>query len=66
MSQMRLFEQERARIARLNLAFLDLVQDGLTREELTRNIERRPEVWERFAGFLGTLPSGNAPSPTSA
>ena len=27
------------------------------REDLARNIERRPGLWSRYAGFLDTLPS---------
>jgi hypothetical protein len=32
----------------------------MTREELARNIERRPSIWERYAAFLDVLPSSAA------
>ncbi len=54
--EQRYYQAER-RSARLNLAFLELVRDGLTREELQRNIARRPTLWGRFEGFLDKLPS---------
>lgn len=53
-------ELARRQVAAANLAFMDLVnckENPLTREDLARNIERRPALWLRFAGFLGTLPS---------
>jgi hypothetical protein len=55
-TQAQLFYQAGRNIARGNEAFLDLVREGLTRKELERNIERRPELWGRFTGFLATLP----------
>lgn len=39
-----------------NDTFLELVADGLTKRELAKNIERRPEVWKRFEGFMAHLP----------
>ena len=41
----------------VNQDFSWLVQNGMTREDLERNIERRPSLWARFAGFLPKLPS---------
>ena len=46
--------------AEVNETFLELVKDGMTREELARNIERRPSLWSRFSGWLDQLPSGAA------
>jgi hypothetical protein len=44
--------------ATVNEDFMWLVRHGgITREELARNIERRPALWSRFAGFLQTLPT---------
>lgn len=43
-----------------NMAFLDLVKDGMTREELARNIERRPALWGRFSNWLVILPGSAA------
>jgi len=45
-------------IAGLNTAFMDLVNDPanpMTNEDLRKLIERRPEVYGRFAGFIGKL-----------
>ena len=60
MTQFQLYELARRRIAEANMAFLELVNhptNPLTREDLARNIERRPDLWSRYAGFLDTLPS---------
>jgi hypothetical protein len=43
----------------VNELFLEFVRDGLTREELARNIERRPALWRRFEGWLDKLPSSS-------
>ena len=45
------------RIAETNNTFLELVKEGMTREELARNIERRPALWQRFVNWLSVLPS---------
>ncbi|MGX7874399.1 hypothetical protein ACVDG5_018055 [Mesorhizobium sp. ORM6] len=60
LTQAQHFELARRRIAETNLAFMELVNhptNPLTREDLAANIERRPALWNRFAGFLATLPS---------
>lgn len=59
-TQLQLFYQAERNIAGGNETFLELVKDGLTRGELARNIERRPELWGRFAGFLKALPEGRS------
>jgi hypothetical protein len=41
----------------VNQDFLFLVEHGLTREDLARNIERRPGLWGRFENWLSKLPS---------
>lgn len=46
-----------------DMTFLELVNhptNPLTREDLQRNIERRPGLWSRYAGFLDKLPSRTA------
>lgn len=48
------------------LTFMDLVREGVTREELARNIERRPSLWSRYEGFLDLLPSTAAVEPALA
>lgn len=61
MDQKTLFYRTHAQIADGNEAFMDLVREGMTREELARCIERRPSHWKRFEGFLDVLPSGGKP-----
>lgn len=63
-TQTQMFYAEQRKIAETNSTFLELVRDGMTREELKRNIERRPSLWSRFEGFLDKLPSESpVPSP---
>jgi hypothetical protein len=38
-------------------AFMDIFQDGLTRQDLATNIERRAGYWGRYASFFQSLPS---------
>lgn len=60
LTQMQRYEIARRDLADANRAFMDLVNckaNPLTREDLARNIQRRPLVWSRFAGFLAVLPS---------
>lgn len=56
-TQVQMFYQAQRNIAETNETFLELVKDGMTREELARNIERRPKLWSRFSAFLEQLPS---------
>lgn len=49
--------------AEVNLQFLEFVKDGLTREELQTNIDRRPSLWGRFSTWLEKLPSSTALRP---
>ena len=44
-------------LGELNELFLALVEQGLTRETLEANIERRPALWGRWSHYLTTLPS---------
>lgn len=48
------------KLAAANETFMELVncqENPMTREDLARNIERRPALWSRYAGFLDVLPS---------
>lgn len=54
--QLQLYWQEQRKIADANKAFLDLVAAGMTRADLEKNIERRPELWSRFSNWLDKLP----------
>lgn len=56
-TQVQLFYQEQRNIAEGNALFLELVDGGLTREELDRCIERRPQFWSRFASYRELLPT---------
>lgn len=55
-SQLQILYEEQRKIADANLTFLELVDEGMTRQELQRNIERRPELWGRFSNWLDKLP----------
>ncbi len=60
MNQKQMYYQAERRAAERNETFLELVQhptNPLTREDLARNIERRPELWGQYAGWLDKLPS---------
>lgn len=56
-AQKQMLETARAKNAEIDKMFQYLVETGLTREDLQRNIERRPALWSRFAGWLDKLPS---------
>jgi hypothetical protein len=57
-----MFYRAQRNIAEVNETFLQLVKDGMTREDLKRNIERRPELWSRFESWLDKLPSDSKPT----
>lgn len=59
-TQTQMFYAAHRKVAATNNDFMWLVQNGMTREDLARNIERRPTLWKRFEGFLDTLPSRHA------
>ena len=56
-TQMQMYYAASRQVAETNNAFLELVKEGLTREELEINIERRPALWQRFDNWLPVLPS---------
>lgn len=56
-TQLQMFYAANRQVAETNNAFLELVKEGMTREELARNIERRPALWQRFENWLDKLPS---------
>lgn len=55
-SQLQIYREIERKIANLNEAFMDLVREGLTKEDLEAMIERRPELYGRFSNFLNVLP----------
>lgn len=65
-TQEQMFYQAGRDVAAVNDDFMFLVQNGLTREDLARNIERRPSLWSRFSGFLDTLPRRTDATPAQA
>lgn len=56
-TQLQMFYAAHRQVAETNNTFLELVKEGLTREELEINIERRPALWQRFENWLPVLPS---------
>lgn len=64
-TQQQFFYQAQRNIGGTNELLMELVREGMTREELARNIERRPSLWERYGGFLDVLPS-SATQPIAA
>lgn len=56
-TQLQMFYSASRQIAETNNTFLELVKEGMTREDLARNIERRPALWQRFENWLDKLPS---------
>jgi len=55
-TQLQLFYAEQKKLGESNQLFLDLVNDGMTREQLQANINRRPELWGRWQNWLAKLP----------
>lgn len=55
-TQLQMYYAANRQVAETNNAFLELVKEGMTREELARNIERRPALWQRFENWLPVLP----------
>lgn len=56
-TQMQMYYQAERQAAGINHTFLEMVADGMTREELQTNINRRPALWARFSNWLDKLPS---------
>ena len=54
-SQAQMYYTAERKSAELNEQFLWLVQNGMTRRDLERNIDRRPEIWSRFSNWLEVL-----------
>lgn len=56
-TQEQMYYQAQRRSAEINLTFLDMLKGDapLTNAELQANIDKRPELWGRFAGFIGKL-----------
>lgn len=55
-SQVQMFYQAQAQSAEQDKLFLLFVQEGLTREQLKNNIEKRPALWGKYESWLDKLP----------
>jgi hypothetical protein len=56
MTQEQMFYTASRRSADANQGFLNLVADGMTKQELEKNIARRPALWGRWSNWLAVLP----------
>ena len=56
-SQMQMFYAEQRKIGEANEAFMWMVENGMTREELAACIAKRPSLWKRLENWLDKLPS---------
>lgn len=60
MDQRTMYYAAERKSAERNATFMELVNhptNPLTREDMARNIERRPALWSRYAGFMDQLPN---------
>lgn len=55
-TQEQLFWESHRKNADANEAFLFLVKEGMTANELKQNIQRNPKLWKRFESWLDKLP----------
>lgn len=55
-TQTQIFYDERKKIAGADELFMEMVKEGMTRDELVKLIEKRPELWGRFSNWIGVLP----------
>lgn len=57
-TQYQMFQESQERLFERNLHFLEMVADPinpLTNQDLIRLIERFPERWSQFSGWIGKL-----------
>ena len=56
-SQVQMFYEAGKKIAAGNDAMMDLIRDGdISNDELQKLIDKRPDKYGRFQGFVGKLP----------
>lgn len=68
-TQEQMYYAAEKRSADLNNAMMELIKDKdnpLTNADLQALIDRRPEVYGRFSGFLGKLPDAQPEAPAEA
>ena len=57
-TQKQMFYRACEKAAEADQLFLEMVKDGMTRQELQTNINRRPAIWRRYSMWLDKLPEG--------
>ena len=55
-TQFQIFYAEQRKIADQNRLFLSFIDDGITSQELQKNIDRNPAVWSKYSAYLDILP----------
>ena len=55
-TQMQIFYEESHKFAEACELFNDFVKDGLTKTDLQKLINKRPETWGKFSNWLDILP----------
>ena len=58
-TQLQLYYAKQRKIAEQNRLFLSFVDDGITRQDLQKNIDRNPAVWSKYSAYLDILPEEN-------
>lgn len=58
-TQRQMFYTEQRKLGDRNIQFLEMVKDGLTREELQALINKRPAHYSIYQHWLDKLPSSN-------
>ena len=56
-TQYQIFYAEQRKLGDRNIQFLEMVKDGLTREELQALINKRPAYYGMYENWLDKLPS---------
>jgi hypothetical protein len=55
-TQKQMFYKAQTQSGELNKIFLSIVEQGLTKKELQKNIDKNPRLWDRFRDWLDKLP----------
>ena len=59
-TQAQMFYEAHRKLADADQHFLDMVncpENPLTNDDLIKLVEKFPQRWERYSGFIGKLPS---------
>jgi hypothetical protein len=54
-TQKQMFYKAQTQSGELNKIFLSMVEQGLTKKELQKNIDKNPLLWDRFRDWLDKL-----------